>query len=186
MDDFEITELYLKRDGTAILETQKKYGAKLMKLSLAILGDRQYAEECVNDSLMKAWESIPPNEPRSYLLPYLLRIARQTAINRAKQLGAAKRTGSVTELTREMEECLPSDADPAGEVEAKELTSCINAFLAKQSKQKRDMFVRRYWFCESVSEVASRFGFGESKVKTALHRMRRELKTFLEEKGYTI
>lgn len=186
MEDFEITELYLKRDETALAETERKYGARLYKLAFTILNDRQYAEECVNDALMKAWNSIPPNEPRGYFLPYLLRIVRQIALNRAKKMNSAKRSAEFTELTREMEECLPSDSDIAGEAEANELRMHIGEFLSTLSKEKRDIFIRRYWFCESIREIAQRIGVGESKVKMTLLRTRKALKSFLGSKGYII
>lgn len=186
LDDFEITELYLKRDETALKETERRYGARLYKLAFSILNDTQYAEECVNDALLKAWESIPPNDPRGYLLPYLSRIVRQIALNRAKSLSAGKRSAAFTELTREMEECLPSQEDTAGEAEANEVKRLINEFLEKLPKEKRDVFILRYWYCESVQEIAERLGIGKSKVKTTLLRTRRALKSFLESKGCRI
>lgn len=186
MEDFEILELYLKRDETALAETERKYGARLYKLAFAILNDGQYAEECVNDALLKAWESIPPSDPRGYLLPYLLRIVRSIALNRAKMLGTKKRNAAFTELTHEMEECLPSQSDTAGEAEANELSAYVNGFLSTFDKEKRDIFIMRYWFCESIPEIAGRLGCGKSKVKMSLLRTRRELKAFLENKGYII
>ena len=99
MEDFEIVELFLKRDENAIAETEKKYGGKLFKLAFSILSDRQFAEECVNDACMKAWQSIPPNEPYGYLLPYLLKITRSISLNMAKCMSAAKRNAALSELT---------------------------------------------------------------------------------------
>ena len=164
----------------------RKYGARLYKLAFSILNDGQYAEECVNDALLKAWESIPPNEPRGYMLPYLMRIVRQIALNRAKSLSAHKRSAAFTELTREMEECLPSRIDTEGEAEANELSACVNCFLSSLDKEKRDIFIMRYWFCESIPEISRKLGCGKSKIKMSLLRTRRELKSFLENKGYII
>jgi RNA polymerase sigma-70 factor (ECF subfamily) len=186
LEDFEIIELYLKRDETALAETELKFGARLYKLAFTILNDGQYAEECVNDALLKAWESIRPNDPRGYLLPYLLRIVRSIALNRAKMLGTKKRSAAFTELTREMEECLPSQSDTAGEAEANELSAYVNGFLSTLDKEKRDIFIMRYWFCESIPDIAGKLGCGRSKVKMSLLRIRRELKAFLENKGYII
>lgn len=182
MEDFEIVELFLKRDENAIAETEKKYGGKLFKLAFSILSDRQFAEECVNDACMKAWQSIPPNEPYGYLLPYLLKITRSISLNRAKSMSAVKRNAALSELTREMEECIPSSFDTAGEAEANELKECINSFLAALNRQKRDIFVRRYWYCDEVLQIAERFGIGQSKVKMTLLRTRQALRAYLEEK----
>lgn len=181
MEDFEIVELFMQRYENAIAETEKKYGGKLIKLAFSILSDRQYAEECVNDACLKAWQSIPPNEPYGYLLPYLLKITRRLALNRAKSMSAVKRNAALCELTREMEECIPSNLDTSCEAEANELKECINLFLAALERQKRDIFVRRYWYCDEVSEIAERFGIGQSKVKMTLLRTRRALRAYLEE-----
>lgn len=184
MDDSRIVELYLKRDEKAVELTQAEYGKRMLGLASAIVGDAQTAEECVNDAYLKAWESIPPNDPRGYLPQYLLKITRRIALNRVRHASAEKRSAVVTELTREIEACIPSDHDIAEDLEAKELRRDINGFLAGLSKDKRDVFVRRYWFCDPVSEIAARMGFSESKVKTMLFRLRADLRSYLEKKGY--
>lgn len=186
MDDSRIVELYLKRDETALEITEAKYGKRLLWLACSITGNRETAEECVNDTYLRAWESIPPNKPYKYLLPYLLRITRQIAINRVNMASADKRSAEITELTLEMESCLPSAADIEGELEAKELAAKINCFLSGVGKQKRDVFIRRYWFCDTVSDISKRMGFKESKVKTMLFRLRADLRAYLENEGYSI
>lgn len=186
MDDSKLVDLYLKRDESAITLTASKYGGKLFRLALSIVNDKLSAEECVNDSYLKAWNSIPPNEPRKYLLPYLLRITRQVSLNRLKSIKAKDKSVIRTELTREMEECIPFEHDMTGEIEAEELLNCINGFLAGISAQKRNVFIRRYWFCDPVSEISKRYGMGESRVKTMLYRLRADLKKYLEENGYTV
>lgn len=186
MKDTEIVELYIKRDESAVRETNEKYGRKLYKMAYSVLSDKETAEECVNDALLKAWNSIPPNEPREYLLAYLLRITRQIALNRLKASSAIKRSAEFTELTKEMEECLPSGDSVADEVEEKELKEAINRFLDGLTKEKSDVFIRRYWFFDSISEIAKRMGFTKSKVKTMLFRIREELKQYLKDLGCNI
>ena len=186
MDDSRIVELYLKRDETAVALTRDEYGRRMFGLASSIVNDAQTAEECVNDACLKAWNSIPPNEPYGYLPQYLLKITRRIALNRLRLASAEKRSADICELTREMEQCVPFEVDMTEELEAKELKADINGFLAGLPKQKRDMFVRRYWFCDPVSEVAARMGFSESKVKTTLFRLRADLRAYLEKKGYEL
>lgn len=186
MNDQLIVELYLARDEAAIGETSAQYGLKLKRIAASILGDAHAAEECVNDVYLRAWNSIPPNEPRQYLFAYLARITRQIALSRLKTAGALKRSALLTELTAEMEECLPFGADTADEAEARELSRLINAFLAMLSAEKRAVFLRRYWYFDSIAEIAKSFGFRESKVKTMLFRMREKLRAYLEKEGYRV
>ena len=184
MKDRDLVELFLKRDEKALELTQAEYGRRLFGLANSILGDPQAAEECVNDAMLKAWNSIPPNTPYSYLLPYLLRITRQLALTSLERSSAAKRSAVVTELTREMEECIPLDFDIEKELEAKELASEINAYLLTLGEEKRGVFIRRYWFFDTVSEIADRLGCRESRVKTMLFRIRAGLRDHLKKKGY--
>lgn len=186
MDDGKIVELYLKRDETAIEATEEKYGARLRGFAYSALKDRQAAEEIANDVYLKAWNSIPPNEPKDYLLPYLLRIARQLTLNRIKRQSFDKRSAVLTELTREMEECLPSGYDMESELEARELKKEIDSFLSRLSEEKRNVFVRRYWFFDSIHEIAERLGCRENRVKTMLYRIRADLKSCLNNKGYNV
>ena len=186
MTDQTIVELYMKRDETAIEATEEKYGARLRGFAYSALNDRQAAEEIANDVYYKAWNSIPPNEPAGYLLPYLLKIARQLTLNRIKRLSYDKRSAVLTELTREMEECLPSGFDMESEIEAKELKREIDAFLLKLPEEKRNVFVRRYWFFDSIPEIAERLGCRENRIKTMLYRIRADLKVCLQNKGYNV
>ncbi len=186
MEDTKLVELFLRRDEKALELAEAQYGRKLFGLANSILRDPQTAEECVNDALFKAWNSIPPNEPYGYLLPYLLRITRQHALTALERSGAGKRSAVVTELTREMEECLPLDYDLSDEIETKELSSEIGAFLMGLSEEKRGAFVRRYWFFDPISEISARLGCGESRVKTMLFRIRKRLAEHLRKKGYKV
>ena len=186
MDDSAIVELFFARDEAAIKSVSERYGEKLIRLADGILGDRREAEECVNDAYLRAWNSIPPNEPRQYLFAYLAKIVRQNALNRIKTASAKKRTALLTELTQEMSECLPSRRGVEDEAEANELSRLINAFLGSLSEEKRAVFLRRYWYFDPITDIAKSFGFRESKVKTMLFRTREKLKVYLTEEGYSV
>ena len=181
--DKEIVELYLARDEKASIYCAQKYSTSLHRLASSLLLDSRDAEECVNDTFLKAWNAIPPNEP-DHLFPFLARICRCTAIDVIKRNKAEKRDCMVVELTREMEECIP---DSIGDAEVPEdtLKTLMNDFLGSLSKDKRIIFVRHYWFGEGISEISERYGFSESKVKTTLHRTREMLRKYLEKKGVT-
>ena len=181
--DKEIVELYLAREEKASAYCAQKYSASLHRLASSLLLDSRDAEECVNDTFLKAWNAIPPNKPE-HLFPFLARICRCTAVDVIRRNKAEKRDCLVVELTREMEECIP-DSMGGAEVPEDTLKTLMNDFLGTLSKEKRMIFVRHYWFGESISEISKRFGFSESKVKTALHRMREKLRKYIEKKGAT-
>ena len=183
MEDEAIVKLYLQREESAISHTADKYGSKLMSLARHITENDQTAEECVNDTFLKAWNSIPPNKP-DHLFPFLARICRRTAVDVIRRNKAKKRDCLVVELTHEMEECIP---DSIGEAEVPEdtLKALMNDFLGSLPRDKRMIFVRHYWFGENISEISQRYGFSESKVKTTLHRTREKLRKYLEKKGVT-
>ena len=186
MDDDRIVELYLARNEEAITETAQKYGAKLRGVAYRILNDRETAEECENDAYRETWNRIPPHEPRSYLFAFVGRIVRHIALNECRKNQRQKRYAVYCELTDEMQECVPAAQDVEAEIEAKELSGLINAFLNECPEEQRRVFVRRYWFFDPVSEIAERYGFTQSKVKTMLFRMRAELKQYLEKGGYAV
>lgn len=176
--------LFLKRDETALSKTQERYGARLKRLADSLLGDEFVAQECVSDALLEAWESIPPNRPYGYLFAYLGRIVRCRAIDRAVHDRAKKRSAVFVELTDELQEMIPSRDNVEAEAEANELKRLINSFLSSLPKEKRDIFVLRYWFMEPVKEIAKKTGWGESRVKMTLLRLREKLKDHLEQNGY--
>ena len=186
MDDDKIVDLYLARDESAIAQTAQKYGPRLRQIAERVLGDPSAAEECENETYMKAWELIPPNEPRTYLFPFLGRITRHVAIDEYKKCSSLKRQGVFCELTREMEECIPAGCRAEDGAEALELRRSIDSFLGTCTPQQRNVFVRRYWYFDSVSEISGRYGFSRSKVKTMLFRLREGLRSHLEKEGYTI
>ena len=178
MTDSEIVSLYLARDEAAVAQTAEKYGARLRGLARSILDDAPAAEECENDVYLAAWNSIPPHEPRDYLFAFLARIARHTAIDRCRARN--RRPESLAEL----DECLPGPNRAEDRVSGQALTAALNAFLRGLPAQKRYLFLRRYWYCDSIAALAQRLGWGESRVKTALHRTRTALREYLRKEGF--
>ena len=181
-----IVELYLRRDEAAVRETAEKYGSKLRALAWGILGDRDAAEECENDTYMEAWNRIPPHEPRAYFYPFLARIARNLSLNRCRDRQRLKRSALVCELSAEMEQCIPSPDDLECRMDGVALAEAINGFLGMLDTERRNIFIRRYWFLDSVADIAKRFGVTQSKVKTTLFRCRNQLREYLEKEGYTL
>ena len=186
MDDSRIVDLYLSRDEAAIRETSQKYGNALKRIAQNVLNDRETAEECENDTYLKAWESIPPHEPRTWLFAYLARIIRFSAINRARELMRKNKDTMLTELSEEMETCLPAPGGVEEEIEARELSRIISAFLRTVKEESRNIFIRRYWYMDSVRDIAAFYGITEGKVKSTLFRVRNALRAYLETEGYQL
>lgn len=181
-----IVDLFLERDEKAIHNSREKYGKRLNLLSSRIVKDKQAAEECENDTYMKAWNSIPPNEPREYLYPFLAQITRRLSLNYCRDKQRLKRNAHICELSMEMEACIPDPNDGECKVRDIELKQTINGFLATLSEEKRNIFLRRYWYCDSITEIAEIFEISESKAKTTLFRIRNLFRTYLKKEGYTI
>ena len=186
MDDGQIVDLYLRREESAIAYTADKYGTRLRNLALRIVDDTQTAEECENDTYWGAWNAIPPHEPRTYLYAFLARIARNTALNCCRNRNRLKRGGFVAELSSEMEHCIPAPDHTQCRIDEIELKEAINGFLGTLDREKRNVFLRRYWYCDSTASIAERYGISESKVKTMLCRMRNRLKQYLLKEGYIL
>lgn len=187
MDGDGIVELYLRRDESAIGESAKAYGSRLRALALSITQDRQAAEECENDTYLAAWNSIPPHEPKGYLYAFLARIARHTALNRCRDEDRLKRGGGqVLQLSAELEQCIPAPDDAACRLDEQALSQAINGFLGTLSPEKRNVFLRRYWYMDSVASIAGRYEMSQSKVKSMLARSRKQLRAHLEKEGYVL
>lgn len=186
MDDEKIVGLYLLRDESAVGETASKYGRRLRMLSLGIVEDRQTAEECENDTYLEAWNAIPPHEPVGYLYAFLARITRHISLNRCRERDRLKRRAFICELSLEMEQCIPAPDDVECRIDDIALAQAINGFLGTLSEEKRNVFVRRYWFMDSIAAIARRYSLSQSSVKTMLFRSRNQLKEYLEKGGYTL
>lgn len=184
MDDTSIIDLYWSRNERAIEETDKSYGKTLLGLSRRILQDRQDAEENVYDTYMRAWETIPPQRP-VYFRAFLTKICRCLALDRLDRNTAAKRSAELVSLTEEMESCIP-DRRIEDHAEGKELGRLLERFLSTLPKDSRLIFLRRYLYLDTVSEIARRYGFSESKVKMQLKRTRAKLHAYLNKEGITL
>jgi len=182
MNDAEIIMLYLSRSETAITESKKHYGRLIQHIIRNILKNQQDVEECENDTYLSAWQSIPPNQPKS-LKAYLSVIARNAACKRCEYLTAEKRN---PEMLISLDELGDSVADDSGQDFTDDtLKEIINSFLATLKKDQRRVFLLRYWkFC-SVQEIMNETGFSKSKVESMLFRTRNKLKKYLTERGYS-
>lgn len=178
MNDANIIALYFRRDEAAIRETERAYGGKLQGIAQRILSSHEDAQECVNDTYLKAWDTIPPQRPNAFFA-YLAKICRNFAFGKLDWKQAAKRNGDVVALTEELEACIP-DKSREGEWERKEIIRALNKFLEELPEESRRMFLRRYWYGDSVAEIAARYAVTESKVKTRLFRTREKLRDYLQ------
>jgi len=181
MDDEQIIELFFARSELAIRELDAKHGKACYKLSYNILNNAQDAEECVNDSYLSTWNSIPPQRPRS-LLAFVCTIVRNLSITRHRVNTAMKRNSQLDIAISEIENSVASPVGVEDELEAKRLTQLIENFLDTLTEENRVIFVRRYWFSESYAEIAELLGFTEKKVSVRLTRTRKQLREYLIEK----
>ena len=186
MNDAAIIDLYFKRDEQALTLTEEKYGQKLRGIAFGILSDRMMAEECENDTYLRAWNAIPPASPKEHFFAFLAKIVRRLSINRLRDGARQKRNADLVALTAEMELCLPCGEDVEGTVDEKLLMKSISDFIKALPKEQRLVFVRRYWYLDSVEQIASRLGIGQSKVKSILSRGRKRLKEHLEKEGCSV
>ena len=184
MEDEKILDLYWNRNEQAIRETDRAYGGKLHALAERIVENREDGEECVSDTYLAAWDHIPPQRP-NYYFAWLAKICRNFAFGILDKRQAAKRSAQVVTLTAEMELCIPDNRRET-ELEGAEIGRILNEFLGTLSRESRVLFLRRYWYAESIADIARRYGMGESKVKTSLHRTRQKLRQQLEKEGIAV
>ena len=180
MEDYEIIELYFARNEQAIAETDAKYGRKLNGIAYNVTKNHEDAEECVNDTYNAVWNSIPPAKPMHFFA-YLARIARNLALDIYDKMHAEKRSGTVVELTDELLCCIPSADEFEKRSDCAAITEVINRFLAGSTADMRKVFVRRYFYMDSVKDIAKGYSMSESKVKSILFRMRAGLAKELKE-----
>lgn len=183
MDDEKIIQLYFDRDEQAIPATAEKYGSYCTSIAKNILGNLEDAEECVNDTYLKAWDAIPPHSPKM-LSAFLGKIVRNLAFNRYKHNTADKRGGGeLPAVLDELSGCISGKDDVAKAYEYKELTVAINAFLRSLPAQNRNVFICRYWYTDSISDIAARYGMSYAAVSMMLNRLRIKLHNYLTEWG---
>ncbi len=183
MDEQQIIDMYFSRDEHAISATQAKYGRYLQAIAMNILSSRPDAEECENDTYLRAWGSIPPHRP-NVLRTFLGKITRRLALDRYDYLHAEKRLTGATLALEELGDCIPAgNGDPS---DTMAFRAAFNRFLAALPKRERVVFMRRYWFLSPVREIARDMGLGESHIKIMLHRTRAALKAHLEKEGIVL
>jgi len=186
MEDSRIVELYWSRSESAIRETETAYGPYCGAIAKSILGNDADAEECVNDTYLKAWNAIPPERPVS-LGRFLGRIVRNLALDRHRVRQADKRGGGQYTLAlEELSETLAGGESVEERYEAARLTEALNRFLEQLPKEKRILFLARYWYFKSIEEIANNFGLSQSKVKMTLLRTRNELKEYLAKEDFEV
>lgn len=184
MEDAKIIDLYWARNELAIAETERAYGRGLYALSNRILENREDAEENVSDTYMRTWEAIPPQRPK-YFFGFLSKICRHLALDRLDWRNAAKRNAELVSLTQELEMCIP-DSGYDRKMEGREIGRALESFLNGLPKESRLIFLRRYLYADSISEIARRYAMTESKVKMQLHRTREKLGSYLEKEGIRV
>ena len=177
MEDSRIIELFLQRSESAIDMVQQKYGPMCCSIARNILSSDEDAQECVNDALHALWNTIPPEEPQR-LGAYFAKIVRNLSMKRPTYQNADKRSSAIVSY-EELSACIPDRNTVEALLEEKELANAIERFLGTLDRDSRDMFLRRYWFCDSIGQIAKGFGISETGVTTKLHRMRKKLKDYL-------
>lgn len=185
MEDSQIIDLYWNRDQRAIHETAGKYGGLLERVAWNILRCRDDAEECVNDTYLRAWNAIPPTRPAAFRT-WLGAITRNLSLDRWKRAQAEKRGSGMEVLLGELSDCVPASGGPQEALEDQALADLLSAFLRGLPQESRRMFLRRYWYGEPISDIAAAAGCGQGKVKSSLFRTRKALRTYLEREGVTL
>lgn len=184
MDDMRIIELYFKRDEQAIKETDTKYGKLCYSIAYNILKNHEDSEECVNDTYVGVWNAIPPAKPYNFM-SFLCKIARNLSLKKLEFMKREKRSADVLVSLDELASILPDERiDP--DISDEEIGKLISSFLRRQKEDARNVFIRKYYFFDSVEEIARRFGFTESKIKNMLFYTRKKLKDYLIKEGVEI
>lgn len=185
MEDEKIIRLFILRSEQAIAELSYKYGGTCRKIAFNILNNLEDAEECVNDTYLATWNSIPPNTPNP-LVTYVCKITRNLSLKKYRYNTARKRNSFYDISLSELESCIPTDDRNLKSCEEEDLTIIIEGFLDSLDKKSRIMFVKRYWFAESVKSIAEELGATENYVAVRMLRIREKMKIYLERKGIVL
>lgn len=186
MEDAEIVALYWARNEDAITQTKAKYGAYLNRVAYNILSDLEDSQECVSDTLLAAWRSMPDNRPKN-LRTYLGKITRQVSIDLYRRRNRMKRYASEYAISlEELGDSFTDGRTPEDELNARLLTETVNRFLRTLPDEARNTFIGRYYFFDSVKNVARYCGMSESKCKSILYRTRQSLKVYLQKEGFDL
>ncbi len=184
MEDRQIIDLFFERNEDAIRETQSKYGRLCYKIAFNILNDSSECEECVSDTYISLWNKIPPERPNNFKA-FICRIARNLSLKKWEYNNAQKRNSSFTVSLSELDAVIPDESFKY-EIEEENLGELINAFLKNEKDIARNVFIRRYYFHDDIAEIAQRYSFSESKVKSLLFHTRNKLRKFLNDKGVCV
>ena len=184
MDDRQIIELFFERSEEAVRETEAKYGKLCFRIARNILGRDADAEECVNDAYMSLWNTIPPQRPDD-LAAYICKIVRNISLKRLRFDSALKRNRRTEVPLDELERILP-DRIAQSEMDDRQLGQLISAFLWREPAHSRNVFIRKYFFMDSIRDIAARYSFSESKVKSMLFHTRSRLRNYLSKEGYEL
>lgn len=186
MEDEKILELYLARNELAITESDGKYGKYLHFIAYQLLNNQEDTAECINDTYLRAWNSIPPTRP-GCLRIFLGTITRNLSFDRVRTLQMKKRVPKeLTVLLDELVECIPGTVSVEEQWENRQIANVISQFLKELPKEKRQLFIRRYWYCVSIGQLAAMGNYSESKIKSSLFEIRKKLKMYLEKEGITL
>lgn len=181
MEQSEIIQLFMERSEKAIDAAQTKYGAMCHGIAWNLLGSEQDTEECLNDTWHALWNAIPPQKPDN-LAAFTAKITRNLAMKRLTHMRAEKRM-AVTVSYEELSQCIPDDHDPEELLRSKELIALLERFLSNLDGDNRDLFLRRYWFFDSIERLSKDFGISQTRVTTRLYRIRKKLKDYLAKEG---
>ena len=186
MEDQRIIELFNRRDETAIFALSEKYGAYCFAVANNILSNEQDSEECVNDTYVKVWNAIPPAAP-TFLRSFVARITRNIALDRYRASTREKRGGYEVEIALdELSDVVSDEGNVASELERRAMILSINTYLCQLPKRERNIFIRRYFYVESVKTIALRYGMKENHISKILSRTRQKLKEYLRSEGHEI
>lgn len=185
MEDREIIEMYWQREEAAISETAAKYGRLCYYVAGNILFVREDCEECVNDTYLACWQTIPPKRPDRFSA-FVSRVTRNLALTKYDYLTAEKRNPKAMCSLEELEECVSGTESVEAELEGRHIGTVISDFLWQQDEEKRNIFIRRYWYFDSIEDISRKTGFQESKIKSVLFRLRGKLRLYLEREGIEV
>ena len=185
MEDEEIIALYWQRSEDAIYETNAKYGRLCRSIAYNVLGSREDCEECVNDAYFAVWNAIPEQRPARFAA-FLGRITRNLALKRYEYLTAEKRNPAAAVSLSELSDCVSGREGPEDAAEARRVEAAISRFLSALEEHKRVVFLRRYWYFDSIQSISDKTGFSHGKVKSMLHQTRRRLREYLESEGIDV
>lgn len=184
MDDLTIIELYFARNEKAIVETDKKYGKLCFSVANNILFNDEDSEECVNDTFLSVWNKIPPTRPKSFMA-YICQIVRFLSMKKLEYNRALKRSQNITVSYSDLEDILPSSY-VSPECGFEDIAKLVSEFLRSENEDSRNVFIRKYYFFDSIGTIAARYSYTESKVKNMLYHSRIKLKKFLKKEGIDV